>query len=93
MDGGGLVNIGDVQVVETEPPRNTDEESQLEAVELGERGCVKGKSAGWTLEAYAAKSCCPDTKFQALTPQEAYMKYKVAPTLSDLIAKSVTIGL
>ncbi|KAL9017792.1 MAG: hypothetical protein Q9185_004881 [Variospora sp. 1 TL-2023] len=96
MNGGGLVNIGDVQVVETEPRqrKHPDERSRLEAVALGERGCLRGKSAGWTLEAYAAKSCCPDTQFQALTPQEAHMKYNVAPTPSDPIAKKlVTIGL
>lgn len=91
---GELIDIGNVQIVDAEQHVGIDDEgAQLEAAALGEKGCLKGKSAGWTLEAYAAKSCCPSTAFQALTPQEAYMNYKVAPTLTELISGSVTIGL
>lgn len=88
---GAVIDVGDVQVVATQ--QNNAERSNVEAVALGRSGCLKGKSAGWTLQRDAPKSCCPDTTFQAITPQEAYMNYKVAPTLSEMITGSVSIGV
>lgn len=93
--GDGVpIDVGNVQVIDIKQDGNIDDEqTRLEATALGKNGCLKGKYAGWTLERYASQSCCPETQFQALTPQEAYMNYKVAPTLSELITGSVTIGI
>ncbi|KAL9599370.1 MAG: hypothetical protein Q9219_003903 [cf. Caloplaca sp. 3 TL-2023] len=60
---------------------------ELQAATLGTKGCLKNKSSGWTLKQYASKACCPGTHFQAVAPQEAYVKYNVAPN------PAVTIGV
>lgn len=60
---------------------------------VGGTACLKGEAAGWTLWNWRLTKCCPDTTFKALTGQEAYAIYGVAPFTSDVITNAVTIGV
>ena len=94
VDDGVIVDAGDVQVMETQRNGSADVGGYgPEAIASGKEKCLKGKHAGWTLQKYALKSCCPGTKFQAITGQEAYLNFKVAQTLGELIAGQITIGV
>ncbi|KAL8728746.1 MAG: hypothetical protein Q9181_005247, partial [Wetmoreana brouardii] len=93
--GDGIpIRVGDIFVVGTRqgnygPVNGVHSDARA----LGTNGCLKGEANGWTLQKYASKSCCPDTNFHALTPQEAYTNFKVAPMLKAIITGSVTIGV
>lgn len=60
---------------------------------FGFKGCLAGEATGWTLQRLAR--CCVGYTFEALTPQEAYEMYGVAPyvSASDVIASAFTIGV
>lgn len=58
---------------------------------LGHGACLAGENTGWTFEKSAAKTCCPDYYFKALTAQEAHMLYGL-PYVSDIVAGKVTVG-
>ena len=55
--------------------------------------CLRGEAAGWTLWVWRMAKCCSDTTFEALTAQEAYALFGVAPFASDIITNHVTIGI
>jgi len=61
---------------------------------FGFQGCLAGEATGWTLQRLA--KCCVGYTFHALTPQEAYETYGVAPytvSASDVVASAFTIGV
>lgn len=60
---------------------------------FGFQGCLAGEATGWTLQRLA--KCCVGYAFHALTAQEAYETYGVAPyvSASDVVASAFTIGV
>ncbi len=57
----------------------------------GFAGCLAGEAAGWTVQGVA--KCCVGYVFHALTAQEVYQTYGVAPYAGDIIAAASTIGV
>ena len=65
--------------------------NQGETAQGGSAGCLAGEATGWTVQGLAR--CCAGYAFHALTAQEAYETYGVAPYASDVIAAAATIGV
>lgn len=54
-------------------------------------GCSAGEAAGWMLRGVGR--CCVEYSFRALTAQEAYETYGIAPYASDISAAAATWGV
>lgn len=82
-----------VNVIERPGGRNVNTVNRLNpgGTAGGFAGCLAGEATGWTLKGLA--KCCAGYSFHALTAQEAYETYGVAPFASDIIAAAVTIGV
>lgn len=74
-------------------PPNTVTRKNPTGSALGGVGCLKGEAAGWTLWKWRLTKCCHDTTFTALSAQEAYAIYGVAPFSSHIITSHVTVGV
>ncbi|KAI4122217.1 MAG: hypothetical protein LQ338_005940 [Usnochroma carphineum] len=86
--------VGDLHMIhERGRPPNTVTRNNPTGSALGGAGCLKGEAAGWTLWNWRLTKCCSDTTFKALSAQEAYALYGVAPFSSDIITSHVTIGV
>lgn len=60
-------------------------------VVVGSGGCLAGEAAGWTLKHLG--KCCAGYIFNALTPEEAYDTYGLAPYVGNADASASIIGV
>lgn len=90
--GGNLTVVESPEVVES---GKTNPVSRLNptGTAFGFQGCLAGEATGWILQRLA--KCCLGYTFHALTAQEAYETYGVAPyvSASDVVASAYTIGV
>ena len=88
------VEVEDIDLIGT-PGRPSNAVNRLnpDGAAMGHEACLAGEATGWTFQRFASKKCCQGYSFQALSAQEAYGNYGVAPYAGDIVTGVVTIGV
>ena len=94
VQGQNRVQVGDLEFIGNRGgSNNVINRLNPEGAAMGHGACLAGEAAGWTFKKFASKKCCQGYSFQALSAQEAYANYGVAPHAGDIVAGIVTIGV